>query len=139
VQPLRWTTDDYVYVPQLDADHQKVFEDAENVRQAVVLGRPSSQVGFQLWRLSKSFSTHLGSEERLMRNTRYPGFQWHERQHHAGRTKMAALTQAVHRDDEIGIRDGIEDLMRWLRDHIHLADRMFAAHLRNDQRERMAS
>ena len=139
VEPLQFTTDDFVYVPQMDADHQKLFEAAENVRQAVALGKSASQIGFLLWRLSRSFSAHLAGEERLMRSSRYPGFQWHERQHHAGRTKMACLTQAVHRNDELGIRDGFQDLARWMADHIHLADRMFAAHVRNDQRERVAS
>lgn len=139
MQPLHWTSDDFVFVPQMDADHQKLFEDAENLRHAVALGQSSTQIGFQVWRLSKSLSIHLTSEERMMRSSRYPGFQWHERQHHAGRTKMAQLTQAVHHSDELGIREAFQDLVRWLCDHVHLADRMFAAHLRNDQRERLAS
>lgn len=139
MQPVRWTTDDFVFVPQMDADHQKLFEDAENLRHAVVLGQSSTQIGFQVWRFSKSLSAHLTSEERIMRSSRYAGFQWHERQHHAGRTKMALLTQAVHRGDNLGMREAFEDLVRWLYDHIRLADRMFAAHLRNDRRERLAS
>jgi hemerythrin-like metal-binding protein len=139
MQPVRWTPDDFVFVPQMDADHQKLFEDAENLRQAVVLGQSPTQLGFQVWRFSKSLSAHLTAEERLMRRSRYEGFQWHERQHHTGRTKMALLTQAVHRCDHLGMREAFQDLVRWLCDHIHLADRMFAAHLRNDQRERLAS
>jgi hemerythrin-like metal-binding protein len=139
MQPVRWTPDDFVFVPQMDADHQKLFEDAENLRQAVGLGHSSTQIGFQVWRFSKSLSAHLTSEERQMRSSRYPGFQWHERQHQTGRTKMALLTQAVHHGDNLGMRDAFQDLVRWLCDHIHLADRMFAAHLRNDQRERLAS
>ena len=74
-----------------------------------------------------------------MRSSRYPGFQWHEHQHQTGRNKMAMLTQAVHRDDDLGTREAFEDLVRWMNDHIHLADRMLAAHLRNDRRERLAS
>src|SRR5215469_9715728 len=100
MQTVRWTPDDFVFVPQMDADHQKLFEDAENLRQAVVLGKSSTQIGFQVWRFSKSLSAHLASEERLMRSSRYAGFQWHERQHHAGRNRMALLTQAVHHNDE---------------------------------------
>ena len=139
MQSLEWTADDYVYVPQMDADHQKVFEDAEHLRRAIALCKPASQLGFCLWRLAKSLSAHLSGEERLMRSSRYPAFQWHERQHDAGRKKIALLTQAIHRNDELGIQDTFQDLARWLRDHVHLADHMFAAHLRNDQRERLAS
>lgn len=139
MQSLQWTTDECVYVPQLDADHRKVFEDAENLRRAVALGQRVGQMEFYLFRLSKSFSVHLSGEERLMRSSRYPALQWHEHQHDAGRKKLATLTQAVHRTDPLGIPQALEDLVRWLTDHIHLADQMFAAHLRNDQRERWAS
>ena len=137
--PLQWTTDDFVYVPQLDADHRKLFQDVENLRQAVVLGTAASRAGFHLWRVSRSLSLHLASEERLMRSSRYPALQWHQRQHEAGRAKMAFVMKAVHERDEPGIRDAFEDLARWMRDHVRLADRMFAAHLRNDRRERLAS
>lgn len=139
VQPLEWTIDDFVYEPQIDADHQKLFADAESVRQAIALGKPASQVSYQLWHLAKSFSAHLTGEERQMRRSRYPGYQWHESQHQAGRAKIARLTQAVHRNDELGIREGLEEFIRWMQDHVHLADRMFAAHLRNHERERVAS
>jgi len=139
VQPLEWTSDDFVYEPQMDADHQKLFADAEGVRQSLVFGKPASQIGFQLWHLAKSFSAHVSSEERLMRRSRYPAFQWHEEQHRAGRTKIARLTQAAHRNDELGLRDGLQDFARWMQDHVRLADRMFAAHLRNHERGRAAS
>ena len=139
MKPVVWTTDDFVYVPQMDAEHQKLFEDAEHVRRAVVLGASGRRVGFHLWRLSKSLAAHLAGEERMMRSSRYPAQQWHERQHDAGRVKMARLLKAVHEQDELGGKDAYQDLARWLTDHIRLADRMFAAHLRNDQRERLAS
>jgi hemerythrin-like metal-binding protein len=139
VHSLQWTTDDFVYMPQLDADHQKIFEDTENLRRAVSLGQRAGEMEFCLFRLAKSFSTHLSSEERLMRSSRYPALQWHEHQHDAGRKKLAFLTQAVHRRDVLGIPQALEDLARWFTDHIHLADQMLAAHLRNEERERLAS
>src|SRR5215471_7750669 len=129
MQPIQWTTDDCVYLPPLDTDHQRIFEDAETLRHSVVLGRPASRI-WCLRRLSQSISDHFVGEEGLMRKSRYPGFQWHRSQHDAGRKKLALLIQAVHNNDELGIREGLEDLARWLTDHVHLADRMFAAHLR---------
>jgi hemerythrin-like metal-binding protein len=138
MQAIHWTTDDCVFIPQLDTDHQKIFEDVESLRHSVALGKPASQIGC-LRRLSQSISDHLTGEEGLMRRSRFPGFQWHQSQHDAGRKKLALLTQAVHNNDELGVREGLEDLTRWLADHVHLADRMLAAHLRNDRRERLAS
>lgn len=139
MQRIEWTIDDLVFVPQLDADHQKVFQDLERVRQAVAHPAPPGQAGFPLWRFSKSFFAHLASEERLMRSSRYPALQWHERQHQAGRTKLVRLTEAIHGKNEQWSKEALLDLASWMRDHINLADRMFAAHLRNDLRERQAS
>ena len=121
MEPLRWTADDCVYVPQLDTDHQKIFGDAENLRHAVVVGSPSSQLRVYIWRLCQSFSAHLASEEHLLRRSRYPGLQWHQSQHETGRKKIALLTQAVHNNDELGVREGLQDLARWLTDHVRLA------------------
>lgn len=139
MESIQWTDDDFVFVPQLDADHQKLFHDAEGMRLALSRGMDAGQVGLHLWRLTRSFSAHLASEERQMRSSRYPAHQWHERQHQAGRTKLAKLMEAAHRKDERPAADALEDFVRWMRDHVNLADRMFAAHLRNDLRARMAS
>jgi len=139
VEPIQWTDDDFVFVPQLDADHQKLFQDAEGMRLALSRGMSAGQVGLHMWRLTRSFAAHAASEERLMRSSRYPAFHWHERQHGAGRTKLAKLMEVVHRRDERLAREGLEEFAHWMQDHVNLADRMFAAHLRNDLRQRMAS
>jgi hemerythrin-like metal-binding protein len=91
-----------VYAPELDTDHQRLFEDAEKLRRAIALGKSASQIVYRSWRLSQSFSAHLAAEEHLMRTSRYPGIQWHQSQHDAGRKKLALLTQAVHNNDELG-------------------------------------
>jgi len=139
VQDLQWTSDDFVFVPELDAAHQKIFRDAEKVRRALEALTPASSVGFHVWRLSKTFAAHLASEERAMRCSQYAALQWHQLQHHAGRAKMARLLEAAHRKDEESGRSALQEFMRWLRDHVSLADRMFAAHLRNDRRESLVS
>jgi len=139
VQPVEWTTDDFVYVSELDSDHQKVFRNIENARQALANGTPVPQLGFLLWRLSRSLSVHLASEERAMRESRYEAFHWHQQQHHAGRAKMAHLLEIAHAKDTQSIAAALQDFTGWLRDHVGLADRMLAAHLRNDRRERLVS
>jgi hemerythrin-like metal-binding protein len=139
VQPIHWTDDDSVFVPQIDAEHEKLFEGAERMRQFLTHGWRSDHARFPLWRFSQEFLAHLAGEERLMRSSRYPGLNWHERQHQAGRTKLARLTEAVHGGDEQALREALQDVADWLHDHITVADRMFAAHLRNETRERLAS
>ena len=136
---VEWTADDLVYSRRLDGDHRKLFERLEQVRQTLELSGPSSQIGFHLWRLSKDLSIHFSSEERLMRQYQYPAMQWHQRQHEAGRNKMGRLQGAM-RNAAAGEPTGaFQDLAQWLKDHVHLADRMFAAHLRNQERRQPVS
>src|SRR5690348_17153466 len=95
-----WTDEDSVFVPQIDAEHGKLFEDAERMRQFLTHGWRSDHAQFPLCRFSQDFLAHLNSEERLMRSSRYSGLNWHERQHQAGRTKLARLTEAVNGGNE---------------------------------------
>lgn len=139
MQRVTWTDDDSVFVPQIDAEHEKLFEGAERMRQYLIHGWRSDRAEFPLSRFSQDFLAHLNSEERLMRASRYSGLNWHERQHQSGRTKLARLTEAVHAGNEQAVREVLEDVADWLHDHITVADRMFAAHLRNETRERLAS
>ena len=135
--PVEWTSDDLVFSRQLDADHRRLFEELERVRQAADAAGPAHRLRFLLWRLSKDLSIHFKSEERLMGECRYAARQWHYRQHQAGRNKMARLLEAARGPGDIGTV--LEEFVKWMKDHVHLADRMFAACLRNDQRERIAS
>ncbi len=137
-EPLRLKHTDYGFVPQLDADHDKLFDNVERVRQSMAL-RDTSEIAFTTWKLSRSLSAHLASEERMMRRLRYPALRWHQQQHEAGRKRMAKLRAAVSGSNEPEIADRLNALAKWLTDHIALADRMFAAHLRNNRRESLVS
>lgn len=139
MQSLEWSSADLVFEPKIDADHRKLFDDLEKLRRALELGVSNGQVTLHSWHLSKSFSAHLSGEERQMRRSDYPGLDWHERQHHTGRKKMAHLVGAIQARNWPEMEKALEELAQWLKDHIGLADRMFAAHLRNDLRTRLVS
>ena len=136
---LAHTTADLVFVPQIDADHQTLFAWLEKVREGAASGDPATSPGLALWHLSKSLSAHFAGEERLMRRSEYDGFEWHQRQHQTGRKRMATLVEAVQSKNEQREQEALQQFEDWLKDHVALADRMFAAHLRNDLRTRAVS
>jgi len=74
-----------------------------------------------------------------MRQWGYPALEWHESQHQAGRNKMGRLVVAIRDGLGDGQASAFEELVKCKIDPLPLADRMFAAHLRNEQRERLAS
>jgi hemerythrin-like metal-binding protein len=131
VTPLEWTSADLVFASRLDSEHRKLFEQVKKVRQATAPGA-AGEAGLDLWRLSRMLSIHLNSEERLMREHRYPALDWHRRQHQAGRKKMSGAIEAGRGGGE-PFAGAMDEFVKWLKDHVHLADRMFAAYLRNQQ------
>lgn len=137
--PVEWTPEDLVFLRRLDSDHRKLFTELETVRQASETGMVASQLGLHLWRISKDLSIHFAGEERLMLESGYPARSWHKKQHQTGRNKMARLLEAgrgTHGKD----RDAaLQAFAKWLKEHVHLADRMLAAYLRNEQRGRLVS
>jgi hemerythrin-like metal-binding protein len=139
MEVLDWSTADLVFVPQMDEEHQKLFRDMEQAREAIERGTPVDRLGFTVWRLAKTMAVHFKSEEALMRRSHYQAAQWHEHQHQAGRRKLEQLRAAVRTGDEPKTTAAFEELARWMKDHIRLADRMLGAHLRNDGRVRLAS
>lgn len=136
---MEWTSEDLVFSPNLDADHRRLYAKLEAVRQAMERGAPTSLLGVPLWQLSKSITVHFRNEERLMNRSSYPAQEWHKSQHRAGRNKMRSVLEACRTGQADSVNQGLDELGGWLRDHIHLADRMFAAHLRNDQRAQLVS
>jgi hemerythrin-like metal-binding protein len=136
---MEWTSEDLVFSPKLDADHRQLYGKLEAVRRTIERGAPATLLGVPLWQLSKSVTVHFRNEERLMHRSSYPALEWHRSQHRAGRNKMQSILEACRIGQVDSVSHGLDDLAGWLRDHVHLADRMFAAHLRNNQRAGLVS
>ena len=120
-----------VFDAEMDAEHQSAFQALDRLRQQLLTGAPRPDVERNLQSLSNDLGTHFLEEERLMRKSRYSGLNWHENQHRAGLTKLAAVEEAARGRRRIDFRPSLDALAAWLTDHITVADRMFTAHLRN--------
>lgn len=125
-----------VHVPEIDAEHQSIYRLAGDLRGALLNGAKQGQVELLARRVSTEVAAHLTHEERLLRTSRYPALEWHERQHQTGRARLARLERAVARGNLDGVFDALESLAGWLRDHTSVADRMAGAYLRNHWRSR---
>ena len=136
---FEWTPEDLVFLPQIDADHQKLIRDIEELRKALTSDSAATKLRYRSWQLTKSLSVHFEHEERLMRRSRYPGQLWHQSQHLAGRSKMGRLVAAIQGQELGAIPAALQELGQWFKDHVGLADRMLGAHIRNDGRERLVS
>ena len=139
MRSLQWTEDNSVFVPEIDAEHEALFHLLQELRRAVLAGEPREQLERQAGRLATRAASHFQHEERLMRASRYGAQDWHERQHQAARAKLAALIASIRGHGREPVFDALEALANWILDHVSVADHMLGAHLRNRDRERIAS
>jgi hemerythrin len=138
VPSFEWSEDHSVFIPELDEQHKELLEVSQELRTAVLTGESADRLEFLAGRMATRLAAHFRCEESLMRSSRYTAIDWHERQHQAARMKLANLWDAIRGRGAESIFTALDELADWHRDHVTVADRMLAAHLRNYERERIA-
>ena len=136
MRSLRWTAEQAVHIPEIDAQHQELFRLSAELRGSLLAGDKAGRVHLLCRRLAAELNGHFTHEERLMRAAEYPAYAWHERQHRSARSKMGALERDVRSGQREAMFESLEALAGWLRDHTSVADRMAASYLRNYWRAR---
>ena len=122
-------------VPVLEDEHQAIFDACTNLRRALREDAPLRELRSIAKNLSAHAAGHFSHEEREMRKTGYSLYPWHRRQHHAALSKANALARGIDSGDREAARELLQFMTKWMTDHVGLADRLLAAHLRNRQRE----
>jgi hemerythrin len=136
MRSLQWTEEHSVFLPEIDVEHQQVFRDAVELRQAVLAGETAERLEPLVDRLECEVTGHFLHEERLMQTAGYPAITWHLRQHETARARLALLRRRIRHGDRESIFQSLESIAGWLRDHTTVADRMVGSFLRNYRRTR---
>jgi hemerythrin len=135
---FEWSEHHAVHVPDVDGEHQMLFQLCADLECAVTDGASAGQIQSILDELIAHTAEHFSHEERQMRVSGYSHYAWHQRQHHTARAKVTQFDRRIRRGDREATRELVAFLQGWLNDHIGIADRMLGAYLRNRQRERAA-
>jgi len=125
---FHWTPGHTVFQPEFDAEHRELFRLGDELQRAVQAGAEPQTIDEAIRLLAAEIESHFAHEERLMRSSRYSGYEWHKRQHDSARQRVQALAA----EPEALLRY----LAGWFRDHTGVADRMMSASLRNAGRVR---
>jgi hemerythrin-like metal-binding protein len=128
---IRWTTSEAVWIEEIDDDHKQIFAELGALQEALSGsgGRAGVRKAFE--RLTSAMVGHFEHEERLMRASRYGSLRWHKGLHEAAKRNVVRFEPAIGRGDREAGAALVEYLSDWLRNHTRVADRMMAAHLRN--------
>jgi len=134
VKPFKWSKSNAVFMPEIDAEHKTIFRMGEELQQAMEAGASTAELEPRLNALVEHAEAHFEHEERLMRDSVCPSFEWHRGQHNTARKRLRLFIPEIQQ----GNRDSLELLMEflsgWLRDHTALTDRIMSAHVRNYRR-----
>lgn len=117
-------------MPEFDAEHRNLYQLGDNLFQAWTAGAPAEAMIPSVRALLAAAEDHFAHEERLMRAARYPLLNWHGRQHETARNASKPLVARIEAGDRQAVKELLELLSGWMRDHLAVADRMMAAALR---------
>src|SRR5215813_6211328 len=96
MQCLEWTAErNAVRVPEIDEEHQEIFQLGNDLYQALANGALLSVVEPGLRELIAHTIAHFDREERMMRSKRYRAYAWHKGQHKTVRNRLAALQESI--------------------------------------------
>ncbi len=138
MQAIRWNKKHEVFLPELDAEHREIFRVAEALRVAAADGS-LERIRSLLDELKAEIEGHLRHEERLMRETGYPSFEWHKKQHEAARKRVRNHSKQAAAGDIEAVGVILDFLGSWLADHTATADRMMTSFVRNRRLQKSAA
>ncbi|OWW20307.1 bacteriohemerythrin [Noviherbaspirillum denitrificans] len=128
-----WKEDMRCGDPDIDADHQHIFELAQHLRSVSIRGRERIVVGKALIDLMDYAHSHFQREEALMQSSAYPMLEEHRMEHAA----LLELIHELHRDfmdgKAIGRADVWRLLSRWVQHHVLSTDRALVLFVRQSR------
>jgi hemerythrin len=127
---FHWTRAKSVFMPEFDAEHRNLYQLGESLHQGWSAGAPSEAMIPSVRALLAAAEDHFAHEERLMKEARYPLLNWHKRQHETARNAARPLVARIEAGDRRAVKELLELLSGWMKDHLAVADRMMAAALR---------
>ena len=133
-----WSSSYSVYMPEIDDEHRAMFRLADALHRGVLAGDAQDRLEDLVREMIVKAAAHFVHEERLMRESRYPAYAWHKRQHESLAAKAIEFEKELRAGNREAALPFLQALAEWLRGHTAVTDRMMASYLRNRRRERLA-
>lgn len=131
---FKWSKAHAVFIAEIDDEHKALFRMGRELEQALDEGTGAAELQPRIQALAEQIGAHFDHEERIMRDSRCPSYDWHKSQHNAARRRVQGFLAEIEASDANAPLLLLEYLDGWLRDHTALTDRMMAAHVRNHLR-----
>lgn len=119
-----------VGIPQIDDEHQKLFECLDVLMLTVNTPRSDARTAEILNSLQTYSKTHFESEEGLMQACNYPGMAAHKQEHLAFIDKIEKFQEQASCKQANTAQQMTAYLIQWLTAHISNSDKKLARHIR---------
>jgi hemerythrin len=127
---FEWKSEYSVQIPQIDAQHQRLFALAEELHTAMSQGKARTVLEQSLAALVDYTKAHFAAEEQFMKQYGYPEAGEHKVEH----DKLAAQVLSMQERFRAGEKTLSISLMvflkNWLENHIAGSDQKYSAYIR---------
>jgi hemerythrin-like metal-binding protein len=120
---MEWSAEYSVGIPQIDAQHQELFEHVNHLHKAMVEGRGRGEVGRLLTFLARYTFRHFQDEERFMRAAGHPWLKNHQMLHGQFARKVQGWVIAQRTGNSALSVEILQEMAKWLRHHVTTTDR----------------
>ncbi len=131
---IAWSTENEIFIAQIDAEHRDLFQLAEAFERAIEAKAPLPETRKSFDTLVTHLEEHFSHEEWLMQSVGYPSIGWHRQQHDTARRRLKLFAPLIQSGNDEAAEAFLEFLAGWLDDHTSVTDRMMAAFVRNYER-----
>ena len=126
---ITWSKSYSVGIGSMDREHQRLIDIINSLYAAMRSGKGKEVIGDILNELIEYTKTHFADEERLMRDSGYPGYEDQKRAHEVLIAKVLEI-QEKYRSGTALSQEIMSFLKNWLVNHIQGMDRKYGPHMK---------
>jgi len=126
---FEWIESFSVGVPEMDAEHQRLFSLIDILRESVGSGNEAKTVADALNQLEEYSKTHFASEEKMLEEKGYPGLEKQKKEHQRFIDVMEGFKAKRAKGDEPAAIEIGSFLYNWMKGHIGDEDKKYGMFL----------
>jgi len=127
---FHWKPECSVKIPEIDAQHQRLFALAAELHAAMAQGKGKTVLERSLAQLVDYTKVHFAAEEQLMGKYRYPDAAAHKVQHDQLTAQVVDLQRKFRAGDGTLTISLMVFLKNWLERHIAGSDQQYSVYIR---------
>ena len=122
---FKWRNDFSVGIDKIDKQHKRLLKMLEGLPRLLLMEEEERLKAFKLilLKIVEYLQFHFFTEERLMQDINYPGFEEHKNHHIEIFKKIYVLAHEADDIDSVAMKNTIEFLSEWYRMHFLSMDK----------------